>query len=334
MTHPRGRCPIWLQVMCAAILLLLQGTANAATTCTTSTTPLALGAAGPAASQGTATVTITCNSFGLSVLTAVRVRMCLSLDGGAAFPSQLNPRRMRNTFGDTLDYQLFRDEARSLVWGNQASNWRQVDLQYQADVLGGRGSTSVTIYGRIPAQPGAASGIYTAPYAAGNATLLYNAAEGLLLFPPAWPAACTGGASTGFPFNASATVASRCTLSSATDLDFGNVPGAVSSDRDQNSTVTFTCTGRTAWNVGLDNGLHASGPVRRMRRGTSADYVRYELYRDAPRNLRWGTTAGADTASGTGTGTAQSVTVYGRVPAGQVVPAGSYADTITVTVTY
>jgi spore coat protein U-like protein len=39
--------------------------------------------------------------------------------------------------------------------------------------------------------------------------------------------------------------------------------------------------------------------------------------------------------SSSGTGNAQNVTVYGRVPSGQAtVPPGAYADTVTVTVTY
>jgi spore coat protein U-like protein len=36
----------------------------------------------------------------------------------------------------------------------------------------------------------------------------------------------------------------------------------------------------------------------------------------------------------TGSGTAQTLTVYGQVPAGQFVTPGNYADTITVTLTY
>lgn len=40
----------------------------------------------------------------------------------------------------------------------------------------------------------------------------------------------------------------------------------------------------------------------------------------------------ADTVTGTGDGTAPSLTVYGRIPSGQgAVPTGAYSDTITVT---
>ncbi len=68
--------------------------------------------------------------------------------------------------------------------------------------------------------------------------------------------------------------------------------------------------------------------------GAGGATIGYTLYRDAARTQLWGTTTGADTFAGTGAGVAQSVTVYGRVPA-QATPApGVYADTVNVTVTY
>jgi len=48
----------------------------------------------------------------------------------------------------------------------------------------------------------------------------------------------------------------------------------------------------------------------------------------------WGNTIGTNTVASTGTGAAQSFTVYGRIPS-QTTPApATYTDTITVTVTY
>ena len=80
-----------------------------------------------------------------------------------------------------------------------------------------------------------------------------------------------------------------------------------------------------AWNRHmklLDDHLAAGG-----------QFVTYELYRNTGRTLRWGNTLGTDTQAGTGTGTAQSQTVFGRV-APQTPNVGSYSDTVTVTVTY
>ena len=89
--------------------------------------------------------------------------------------------------------------------------------------------------------------------------------------------------------------------------------------------------------MGLSNGANASGNQRRMTDGTS-NYIAYELYLNSARNQRWGndTAGGTDTASGSGSGQANPtvLTVYGRVPVQAAQPPGSYADTITVTLTY
>ncbi|MDR6870988.1 spore coat protein U-like protein [Bosea sp. BE125] len=62
--------------------------------------------------------------------------------------------------------------------------------------------------------------------------------------------------------------------------------------------------------------------------------VNYSLFRDASRTLNWGTTIGTDTVAGTGNGSGQSFTVYGRVPVQTTPSPALYSDTITVTVTY
>jgi spore coat protein U-like protein len=69
--------------------------------------------------------------------------------------------------------------------------------------------------------------------------------------------------------------------------------------------------------------------------GGSTYYLTYELYRNAARSLRWGDTLNVDTVGGTGSGSAQQLTIYGRVPpvTGQP-PAGTYNDLVQVTITY
>jgi spore coat protein U-like protein len=58
------------------------------------------------------------------------------------------------------------------------------------------------------------------------------------------------------------------------------------------------------------------------------------LYSDALRTLNWGNTS-ASWVSGTGTGAAQTLTVYGLIPLQTTpAPATDYADTVTITVTY
>ena len=85
----------------------------------------------------------------------------------------------------------------------------------------------------------------------------------------------------------------------------------------------------------------ASTRARRpARRSISGKWCRertalnYQLYSDSARSTIWGNTTGTDTVTGVGTGLAQDHTVFGAVPAAQVVPAGDYADTITVRIYY
>jgi spore coat protein U-like protein len=50
--------------------------------------------------------------------------------------------------------------------------------------------------------------------------------------------------------------------------------------------------------------------------------------------VAWGSTVGTNTESGTGTGSTQSLTVYGRVASQTTPNPGTYSDTIVVTVAY
>lgn len=316
--------------------------AQAATSCTTTPSNLVFGSVSMNATgsfntvDSTATVGVACSTAGLSLLANARVRMCLNIGAGTKGGGQTNPRRMLNSFSDTLQFQIYRDAARSLIWGDSASGGTPVmiDLEYSVPLLGGSGSTSATLYGRIPAQSGLAEGNYDNPFTGTHTRLDYRYNEQLLGTPP-WPTSCTsggdGGGSITFPFTASATVPASCVITLANDLAFGSVPGLITSNNDQSTSFDFTCTGRTAWGIGLDNGLNSSGSTRRMRQGTTANYVQYELYTDSGRSTRWDTSS---VVTGTGSGNSQTLTIYGRVPSGQSAPAGNYSDTVTITVTY
>lgn len=320
-----------------ALLLALTGLAGAAwgvTTCTAVANSLSFGdVVMNGQKDTTATVTVECNTVGLSLLATARVRMCLRIGNGSGGVGG-NDRLMKNSFNDPLTFQIYSDAARSQIWGANTTNDVERDLQYSVPVLGGSGSITATMYGRIPVQSGLAEGAHSSNFD-GHAVVEYRYAE-QLLGTPSWPDSCTpgdnGGGTINFPFTATANVPAACTITSVGTLDFGSVAGLIQADVDQSTTLNFICTGRTPWQVSLDNGQHASGSTRRMRMGTL--HVSYELYRDAARTLRWGSTLNADTATGTGTGSAQSLTVYGRVPQPQSVTPGTYTDTVIVTIHY
>jgi spore coat protein U-like protein len=69
---------------------------------------------------------------------------------------------------------------------------------------------------------------------------------------------------------------------------------------------------------------------------SGSNSLTYGLYTNAARTTVWGDGTGSTaTVTNTGSGSAQNFTVYGRIPAGQTsTPAGIYADTVSVTITY
>jgi spore coat protein U-like protein len=116
-------------------------------------------------------------------------------------------------------------------------------------------------------------------------------------------------------------------------LAFGN-HGSLSVARDATGTLSVTCSNTTPYTVGLSAGGGAGATVASRRMTAAGVTVSYSLFRDAARTLVWGNTAGTDALAGTGTGAAQSLTIYGRAPV-QTTPAPAvYTDAVTVTVTY
>jgi spore coat protein U-like protein len=153
----------------------------------------------------------------------------------------------------------------------------------------------------------------------------------LLCWYPAAPSAASQITTT---FQVKATVLASCQVSAA-DLDFGDYTPTSGSDAAANTTIDVTCTNGTAYIVALDGGsvMHDVS-ARAMSDGNSHD-LSYGLYTTAGFATVWGDgTAATATVGGTGNGASQALTVYGRLPASQYVPAASYTDQITVTVTY
>jgi spore coat protein U-like protein len=155
------------------------------------------------------------------------------------------------------------------------------------------------------------------------------AAAGLCVATPAFAA------TVGSTLNTNATVTANCTVSTS-PLAFGNVDSTSASDVDATGGLSITCTNGSGWtaSAGVGGGPLASYGNRKMTSG--ANVLNYNIYTTAARATVWGDGTGTTgTISGTGSGSAQAVTVYGRVAGGQnSVPIGSYADVVAVTVTY
>ncbi len=134
-------------------------------------------------------------------------------------------------------------------------------------------------------------------------------------------------------FTVQMTITASCLINSASTLNFGS-SGVIAANVDQTSTVQVQCTNTTPYNIGLDAGTGTGATVATRKMTNGSNTINYALYSNAGRTTLWGNTVGTDTVAGTGSGAAQSYTVYGRVPAQTTPAAATYTDTITVTVTY
>ncbi|NCU10725.1 MAG: spore coat protein U domain-containing protein [Sphingomonadaceae bacterium] len=132
----------------------------------------------------------------------------------------------------------------------------------------------------------------------------------------------------------SATVLNACIVS-ATDMAFGTYDPTSASATDSTSSINVTCTIGTSFSVGLNAGSTAGASVTARQMASGSDRLNYALFSDAARTTNWGNTPGTNTpAPTTATALPATLTVYGRIAAQQNVPAGSYTDTVTITVTY
>jgi len=135
-------------------------------------------------------------------------------------------------------------------------------------------------------------------------------------------------------FTVQITIAGSCQVNSASNMDFGS-HGVLNTNSDTTSTLTVQCTNTTPFNIGLSAGSGATATVtNRQMTGPGGATITYSLYRTAARDTVWGNTTGTNTVSGTGTGAAQQITVYGRVAPQNTPAPNTYTDTVTATITY
>lgn len=134
-------------------------------------------------------------------------------------------------------------------------------------------------------------------------------------------------------FLVTATVIKSCEVS-AENLVFGPYDPIDAAPLEAASDIDITCTNGSDYDVGLDEGQGSAASVTARSMTGATDELNYALFRNPGRTQNWGETIDTDTEPGTGTGTLQTLTVYGRIPAQQPAPADDYVDTVTVTVTY
>ncbi|EXS36193.1 spore coat U domain-containing protein [Acinetobacter sp. 826659] len=139
-------------------------------------------------------------------------------------------------------------------------------------------------------------------------------------------------------------VPSLCQLNSTSTVDFGNINDISTTSRDYTAqgAVNTTCNFGTPYSIYLGDGNNRiAGGFRRMINSNN-EFIPYQLYKDSNYSTVWDATGGVTNVGGTGgvsktgTGSAQTTTVYGKIPQGTAIASrpGVYSDSVVVTVTY
>ena len=129
-----------------------------------------------------------------------------------------------------------------------------------------------------------------------------------------------------------ATVNEDCSITTNA-LAFGVYDSLANSPSDASTTLDVQCTSGTSYDVLLDAGAGSGATVATREMTAGANTLNYTLYQDAGRTTVWGD-SNPNKVSGTGTGSTQALTVYGRVFASQAAAPGSYSDTVVATVSW
>ena len=129
----------------------------------------------------------------------------------------------------------------------------------------------------------------------------------------------------------STTVTNTCTINAGT-LAFAAYTGAAIQ---ATGTFTVNCTNNGDYTIalGVGSGTGASFGTRYMMNGTYK--LGYNIYTTAGDTTVWGDGSNPTaTVAGVGTGTSQTINVYGAIPANEAAISGSYTDTVVATITY
>lgn len=123
-----------------------------------------------------------------------------------------------------------------------------------------------------------------------------------------------------------------CTIS-ASSMVFGLYNPLGSSSLETVGDIEVICTEFTSYTLSLSSGQNGFTP-RKLQSATSAS-LEYNLFTDATYQIIWGdNTQGTSRVSGSADATGNQHNIYGRIPGGQNVPAGHYADDIIITIEY
>lgn len=299
----------------------------ASTDCSATMLEMDFNASDPTARNTTSTITYSCDTNGNNK-EQISVNLCIAIGSPI--------RQLVDASGETLAFQIYKDGGRSQIWGDESSRtFLQLPTFSYATPTGSGKSEPMTVvaYGTIT-DPGLATAAPVTYNQLLQPRLIYTYKAG-----DTEPHPCDHNQSsqTTFDLNAEVKVPGRCSVLTATDMDFGTIYDSASTGNlASTSFISLECADRTAWQVGLSSGandIDDDGTRRLCNAGGTC--IRYQLNRPPSYGGgRWGNTLDDDTVADSSAGSRQTLTVHGVISDEQLTEAGDYSDIVTVTLTY
>ncbi len=253
------------------------------------------------------------------------VTICPNIGDGTGGSTSGSPRLMKNGTA-SIPYNLLQPNGQ--VWGSYVWPYalRPPVLSMTLNRLGSGTLTQTiqaVISGSIASAP---TGRYSSAYRNAQSLMDYG-------YAPAQNCAVLSSRARHANFTVHATNTATCNLS-ATAMSFGTLANLTTAQATTNQ-IAITCTTGAAYAVALNNGINGgTGPTNRIMVSPSNQKLSYGIFKDAAHVQAWGATNGANTLNGTGTGIAQNLTAYALLPAQGNPSAGTYSDTVVVTINY
>lgn len=125
-----------------------------------------------------------------------------------------------------------------------------------------------------------------------------------------------------------------CRVDNVTPLSFGSYTSGESMPLDSVGELDVSCAGMAQVRILMGRGTGGSLSPRTMHWGSVA--LAYGIYLDAARTTAWGdgTEGTAPFVGMLSAGQVTRIPVFGRIFGRQAIPAGRYADQITVTIVF
>jgi len=269
------------------------------------------------------------------------VQLCLVLGqgtGGAAGSARTLKQDV-----SSLQYQLYRDAARTQVYAQTPAHTFDAAFFVPAHSPATTYDTGIKLYGRVFAgQTPTRQGAHTSAFAAQHAQVKWRAVSGNQT---------TGCSNASFNtlngngFVVLASVPTQCSLTILSPLNFGAHVARVNGAKHSVSSLRVDCTNPTAYKIGMDKGQHPGGVgagVRRMVHTGGQHYVHYEIFRPAHclagagnSHQVWGARGSSQALSCPPTSAASHAhPIYATAYPQEQNAAGSYQDTVVVTLEY